>query len=321
MQGFVALTLLVAAPTFACINTYKTVLGELKRRGGKEAEITSLISQLESEHIGKPGLETSTDYAVGLLMTGKYAEGVALLREVEKKYPGHAKTAANLGTGLELSGADAEALRWIREGMRRDPKEHFGTEWLHVRILEAKLALAKDESWLDKNRVIGIDFGNDAAPKMPTEIPVDLPLDHAGRPIALSRIESALDYQLNERTYFVAPPDSVVADLYFSAGDIANLDSDYGSLHDYEEARRYGFVNHELIERRMGYARRLEEAHSRKTEKFIHDREAREAVRAELKAAQGASKAATLWAALALTAAVLATLGVFAVRRARRRRS
>ena len=59
---------------------------------------------------------------------------------LERRYPGHHETAANLGTALELAGHDAPALQWIRIGIRRNADEHYGSEWLHVRILEAKIA-------------------------------------------------------------------------------------------------------------------------------------------------------------------------------------
>jgi hypothetical protein len=52
--------------------------------------------------------------------------------------------AANLGTALELLGNKEEALHWIREGIRRNPQSHEGTEWLHAKILEAKIAAQKD---------------------------------------------------------------------------------------------------------------------------------------------------------------------------------
>jgi len=49
----------------------------------------------------------------------------------------------DLGTAYELAGKNEPALRWIREGLRRNPNSHKGTEWLHVKILEAKIEQEK----------------------------------------------------------------------------------------------------------------------------------------------------------------------------------
>ena len=114
--------------------------------------------RLKQAHATKPTLENSNDLGVARLLTGKIDAAIALFRETEKKFPGNARVAANLGTALELKGENEEALKWIREGVLRDPSEHEGSEWLHVRILDAKIALAKDPGWFDKEQRAGARF-------------------------------------------------------------------------------------------------------------------------------------------------------------------
>jgi tetratricopeptide (TPR) repeat protein len=109
------------------------------------------------------------DYAVALILSEDHTKTIDVLERLEKDEPGLYMTAANLGTAYELAGDAATALKWSREGIRRDPNSHYGTEWLHVRILEAKLALAEDPQWLDSHTVLGADFG-------PGLLPVRTPL-------------------------------------------------------------------------------------------------------------------------------------------------
>ncbi len=79
-----------------------------------------------------------------LMRLSRAQEAVKFLEASEKKRPGRYQTAANLGTAYELTGNLVQARRWIKEGIARDPSSHEGTEWLHLRILDARLALTQD---------------------------------------------------------------------------------------------------------------------------------------------------------------------------------
>ncbi len=236
----------VAVPSAACINTFES---EIRRYQsiGDDAGVAGEIAKLEAGYRKDRSLEHTNDLAVARLLTRRNADAIELLNEAEKRFPGRAIVAANLGTAYELSGKDAEALRWIREGVSRDPKEHFGSEWLHVKILEAKLELAKDPDWLETHTVLGISFGKEELPVMPKS----LPLNEKGAERAPKDIGEAIWYQLQERTKFVRPPDAIVADLYAAYGDLvyasatpSNYDlylGDPGAL--YSSALRYGPAN------------------------------------------------------------------------------
>ena len=85
-------------------------------------------------------------------------EAIELLEELEKKSPGQYAVAANLGTAYELNGDNRKALEWIKKGVERNPESHFGTEWLHVKILEAKIAIEQNPEWLSNHSVLETDF-------------------------------------------------------------------------------------------------------------------------------------------------------------------
>lgn len=150
-------------------------------------------------------LGRANDKAVQALLRGDAAKAVTMLQEVEASRPGQYYTAANLGTALELAGDDANALKWIKEGIRRNPESHMFTEWLHVCILEAKLHLKEDPDWLKTHTITGADFTRLKDPQysLPT-------LQRAVSPEDLRR---SLHVQLGVRMLFVKPKDVIVAQL------------------------------------------------------------------------------------------------------------
>jgi hypothetical protein len=94
--------------------------------------------------------------------------------------------------------------------MRRNPDSHEGTEWLHLKILEARMAIAKNPDWLKTHTVIGLNFGVDAQPQKPEQWP-----QAAG---GAEGVIKALTYQLRERMAFVPAPDPLVGSLIADLG-------------------------------------------------------------------------------------------------------
>jgi hypothetical protein len=252
-----ALTLLAVgriASAFACINTFETaIIGNL-RQGNDEA-VAKIVTDLEKKYAAGATLESTNDLGVARLLTGKLDDAIVLFRAAEKKFPDNAKVAANLGTALELKGEDEEALGWIREGVRRDANEHFGSEWLHARIIESKIALKSDPTWLEKNRVLDLDFGKGEVPIAPEILPIE-----NGRVKGAEQLVHQIEYQLRERTMFVKPPNPLIGDLYASAADLAisgavsALDDPKATASpdlDYERALEYGAPNPDVIRKRL----------------------------------------------------------------------
>ena len=150
-----------------------------------------------------------SDFAVALIRRGDVAQAIEILQEIERQHPGEYIVAANLGTAFELANDAENALKWISIGLRRNPESHFGSEWLHVKILEAKIAVEKEPAWLKSNSILGIEVGEDGKPTMESYEVKDLD----GHAKSLGDARSALEYQLRERLSLVPPPDDVVANL------------------------------------------------------------------------------------------------------------
>lgn len=148
--------------------------------------------------------------AVEVMLSGNPQRAIALLQDVERAHPGQYSTAVNLGTAYELAGNDAEALKWITEGMARNSESHYGTEWLHKKILEAKIRLAADPQYLATHRII----------PLPERFDKKTLVEVGGSRLSVEEIVGAIAYQLHERMVFVKPPDPVVADLLLTLSQI-----------------------------------------------------------------------------------------------------
>jgi tetratricopeptide (TPR) repeat protein len=215
------LIILVRSSSFACINIVGTKYNGERGSSGRRSGIYELqhaIMQnpqpdgvkMEAELRGSTNFTDRSDYSVALMFLGRNREAVQLLESLEKEKPGEFYVAGNLGTAYELCGENESALHWIKEEIKRDPDAHEGTEWLHVKILEAKIAHSKDPDYFKKHTVL--ELNPDQIPEQTSQsvrsndFDLDLPA------YALSR---AIEHQLSERLKFVKPPDEPIASLLF----------------------------------------------------------------------------------------------------------
>jgi len=198
--------------------------------------------ELEVDFVANP--EAAELNAVRDILTGDYAAAIEKLQALESATPGNYSTAANLGTAYELAGDNKNALHWITEGIKRNEKSHYGTEWLHKKILEAKIALESDPDYLKKNHILPF-----------ADNPVQdhqFTFDYDGRSLYLDELLRTLHYQLGERMLFVKPTDPVVADLLYS---FAILEANTRILEPAVEllqlAKEYGYHDSTDLDARM----------------------------------------------------------------------
>lgn len=158
-----------------------------------EEKLHKLEARLKKEH----SYMLLSDYAVCLMKLGKVQEAVAILAELEVHYPNEFQVASNLGTAYELNGMPDSAAEYIRRGMTLNPNDHEGSEWIHLKILEAKLAMRQDPKWLETHSVLGLS----AAQKNDTNV------------------RNQLYIQLRERFPFTPGPDVFMAGLLEDLGD------------------------------------------------------------------------------------------------------
>lgn len=198
-------------PNVAAIERSKSVLEQLQKHVEKEPW-EARRDRLRTELATGGDYRVKNDLATTLAHTGEATEAVALLEQVEAEKPGLYMTAANLGTAYELAGNNEKAIEWIRKGIERNAAAHEGTEWLHVRILEAKLALQADPAWLDSHSILGFQ-------KVTQTIEFSV-TGNRGEKLSIDQVKTALMYQLHERMQFVKPPDPVVGALLLDLGEL-----------------------------------------------------------------------------------------------------
>jgi len=230
-----ALAVLAIAPPHsarACLNYYGTdvhghkkeappgmpgsadeYMQELMRDGPSREELLKKKEELEGDVAAGFGYKAESDLAATLIYLAEYRRAIAILQPLAEQHPDEYTLAANLGTAYELAGDNHKALKWIKEGVRRNAQAHEGSEWLHVKILEAKIELEKNPDWLKDRSVSGVDFGDEATPE---------PIAAYER-IALTDLRRAIGYQLRERMGFVKPPDAIVGDLLFDLASVIAL--------------------------------------------------------------------------------------------------
>jgi tetratricopeptide (TPR) repeat protein len=258
-----ALLTFAAPVVLACINTYGTDLrGKQVETGIPAGDLVATILshkerwqwRLEKAklgiHLDRGPREQRNDYAAALLHLGEIKPALAILVKIEQEDPGLYRTATNLGTAYELAGKNEHALSWIRAGIVRNPDSHWGSEWLHVAILEAKLAMAKDPQWLRSHSILGLDFGNGAVPRMPARFP----RTNLGETADANAVTNALLYQLTERTEFVPANDPVVGALFFDYANLLMLTDTLESADAlYNVALKYGTPHDDLARMRLAH--------------------------------------------------------------------
>ncbi|KAF2517404.1 tetratricopeptide repeat protein [Flavobacterium foetidum] len=194
--------------------------------------------ELDSLYRKTKDLDYLSDKGYILILEQKYDEALKLYLEIEKLKPNRYSTASNVGTLYELMGNNEEALKWINKSIAINPKSHNGSEWLHSRILEAKI---NGKDFYSTQFLLGTDFGNEVKPvyKMDT--------------IALNKLDKSLYYQLNERISFIQPKDSIIAVLLFELGNIKIIKGEFHTAKEiFTKAKEYGFSS-KIFEKRLTY--------------------------------------------------------------------
>ena len=215
------------------------------------------LKRFDSLYKDTKDLDYLSDQGLLLILLKRYQEAINLYLVIERIKPNRYSTASNLGTAYELIGQNENALKWIQKAVAINPRSHNHSEWIHVKILEAKI---KGEQFYNTAFLLNTDFGSDLLPKSTLN------------KNKLKKLSNALYYQLNERVSFVKPKEKIVAQLLFDLGNVAFL---LGNFHDavtnYELAKQYGFSD-QLIEARIKETNRLYKLPAKDAKRVIKTR-------------------------------------------------
>ncbi|MBF4466752.1 tetratricopeptide repeat protein [Flavobacterium sp. LC2016-12] len=248
-RAFLVVLVLVSFKSFACLNwEIKTLKNKIEiyrdrtyqyvPRGHqfKIKDFSSLILDLEAGYKKTNDVDYLSDKGYVLIIQGKYKEALTLYLSIEKIKPNRYSTASNIGTLYELMGENEKAYEWIKKSIKINPESHEGSEWLHLKILEAKIQKLQN---LSGAFFINTNFGSEIIPK--TNMGDE----------ALAKLKDALYFQLNERITFIKPKDKIISILLFELGNIATMQvyDPQSAAEVYELSKKYGFQSDLLYER------------------------------------------------------------------------
>ncbi|RZJ56254.1 MAG: hypothetical protein EOO44_00155 [Flavobacterium sp.] len=248
----IVVLVLLSFKSFACLNGESRILKNgayayqdyegINPEGHQffSGDFPKLIIELDSLYKKTKDLDYLSDKGYLLIVQGKYNEALNLYLNIEKIEPNRYSTASNLGTLYELMGENQKAYTWIKKSIEINPESHKGSEWLHLRILEAKIKNLKD---ISGQFLINTNFGisNEPRTKLSKE--------------EIDELTQSVYYQVNERMSFIEPKDKIISILLFELGNLAELKGENNSaLATYKSARRYGYDGDLIVARMINSA-------------------------------------------------------------------
>ncbi len=117
------------------------------------------LDEIARNAAASDNMEDQVLSAQRLAYNGRPQAAIPILDAVASHQPQDTALIVNLSMGYEIAGGNEQALRWLAEALARQPTLGGNTEWLHVKILKAKLASASDPAWFDTHSIAGLDFG------------------------------------------------------------------------------------------------------------------------------------------------------------------
>ncbi|MBB4800471.1 tetratricopeptide (TPR) repeat protein [Flavobacterium nitrogenifigens] len=268
MNRFLVLValILISFKSFACLNGDTKILKNefiayMDHRGlvpqGHNffpKEYPAVIKELEGLYKKTNDLDYLSDKGYLLILLGKYNEAENLYLNIEKIKPNRYSTASNLGTLYELMGENQKAYDWIKKSIEINPESHNGSEWLHLKILEAKIKKLTD---VTGQFLINTNFGTAATPE--TKLSKE----------EIEKLAKEVYYQVNERISFIEPKDKIISILLFELGNLVQLIGEHeNALRIYNKARVYGFDNDLIVARMIFSAQGKAAYYKQKTIEF-----------------------------------------------------
>jgi tetratricopeptide (TPR) repeat protein len=161
-----------------------------------ESRLKILQNDLLTETDNAEKSNIQNDIAVQYIKLKKYNEAEKILNSLLKKNPNSYSVVVNLGTLYELQGKNKLSLDFIKKAIAINPDSHDGSEWFHVKILEFKLKNINPNQKINKE-VLYLNINKQDAINIATDI----------------------EYQLQERIPFTAPPNVMIAKILQEYGD------------------------------------------------------------------------------------------------------
>ena len=248
--GMTAITLLISSAVFPCGNEYGHKLDGTKmhsqyfylRPYHLKFDTVKLRKQI-ADYDSKYSITDSATYpikslekdkalsnkALALMKLGKVSKAKDILVDLVTRNPKEYSMVANLGTAYELSGELDSALKYISKGLEINPKSHYGSEWIHVELLKAKIKRKRSKYYIIKNPILSDEL-------------LESKRDTSKRYWHRSRVLNHIYWQVRTRAPFTPAPNEVIWNLLLTAGEFAQKHDTYeNALLAFAYSRKYAY--------------------------------------------------------------------------------
>ena len=167
--------------------------------------------------------------ALALMKLGNVSDAKHILVDLVQRNPKEYSMIANLGTAYELSGELDSALKYISKGLKINPTSHYGSEWIHVELLKAKIKRKKSKYYIIKNSILSDEL-------------LESKRDTTKRYWHRSRVLDQIYRQVRTRAPFTPAPNEVIWNLLLTAGDYAQKYDTYeNAFLAFAYSRKYAY--------------------------------------------------------------------------------
>lgn len=212
---------LSGSSVFACGNEYGMslsgerlhtpvfYLSDYYREFDKDEIRKSLNEALAKRGTEEDDFKNESNIALYYMKLGEVKKALGILEPLAEEYPGEYIIIANLGTAYELDGQLQNALKFIKKGYEINPESHYGSEWIHIKILEAKIIHGSNSNWFRRNPIVTVEELLEAQP---------------GRE---RQYRNHLMLQIRTRVPFTPAPNPIIANLLRTYAEFCEEHSSY----------------------------------------------------------------------------------------------
>lgn len=180
-------------------------LSDFYRKFDKPALERSLAAAIAKRGQSTDDFRNESNIALYYMKLGQTKKALTILEPLAQQHPKEYTVIANLGTAYELDGQLNKALEFIRKGYELNPESHYGSEWIHIKILEAKIKAKTNPSILTDQPIVTV-----AELKAHLGHGNERPIPHFNRGDIHG---SHMAIQIRTRLPFTPAPDKVIANL------------------------------------------------------------------------------------------------------------
>jgi hypothetical protein len=180
-----------------------------------------------------------SNYCASLIKVGRYKESIPILENLLKTHPDEYEINANLAVAYELNGQLDEALSFIKKSMKLNSNSHLGSEWFHLRIIEAAIVSRDTKLKIQEMDILKIKDDTSVATmfQISYQLKERIPLTKSTNSLLSKVIEECADY------YYIHYSIEWAIDLYAIAVGYAAEYADENRLWSKINSSREKLVN------------------------------------------------------------------------------